>query len=64
MERDNQKAQRYNEILAEHDALDYKISKLRATNGGINLSEQIEKEIYDLQLKKEKLEIEYKKMFG
>lgn len=63
MEKNNDKANEYNNLLREHDRLDYEISKLRATNGGINLSEQIEKEIHELQLKKEQISLKIIKMF-
>lgn len=60
---ENEKAQRYNDLIREHDRLDHEVSKLRATNGGINLSEDIEKQIHELQVRKENVALEVKKMF-
>ena len=64
MEKSNEKANRYTELIRESDFLDHQISKLRATNGGINLSEEIEKEIYQLQLRKEKIGQELMKLYN
>lgn len=63
MEKNNEKAQKYDQLIREHDALDYQISKLRATNAGINIPEHVEKEIYQFQLKKEKIQKEIQKLF-
>lgn len=58
MEKYNEKAERYNQLIRESDQLDYEISKLRATNAGINLSELTEMEIHRLQLRKEQIQKE------
>lgn len=63
MEKDNEKAQMYDNLIREHDRLDYEVSKLRATNGGINLSEDIERQIHELQVKKENIALRIQKMF-
>lgn len=63
MEKYNEKAERYNQLIRESDQLDYEISKLRATNAGINLSELTEREIYRLQLRKEQIAKEIMGMF-
>lgn len=63
MNKNNEKAERYNQLVRENDFLDHKISQLRATNGGINLSEDIEKQIHQLQQKKVAINEEIMKMY-
>lgn len=59
----NEKAEKYNQLLRENDILDHKISQLKATNAGINLSEETEGQILQLQQRKVAINDEIMRMF-
>jgi len=49
------KAERYQQLLMEYDKLDHKISQLKSTNGGINLSSEILSNIRDIKIRQQYL---------
>lgn len=52
------KAIRYQQLMLEYDHLAHKVSQLKATNGGINLSDEILNNIKILEGKQHNIEQE------
>jgi len=55
------KAERYQQLLIEYDKLAWKVSQLKSTGGGINLSNEILEEIKVLEGKQ--VQVEQEAMF-
>jgi hypothetical protein len=50
------KARKFEQLMLEYDKLAHRISQLKSTNGGINLSDEILKEIDELKIKQNDIE--------
>jgi uncharacterized protein YdcH (DUF465 family) len=46
---ESEKSEAYFQLMMKYDKLDHKISQLKASNGGINISEETLKEINTLK---------------
>jgi hypothetical protein len=56
------KAVKFEQLMLEYDKLAHKVSQLKAINGGINLSPEVEAEIEKLKKKQEAIEAEAMRM--
>lgn len=63
MENNETKARLYDNLIIEGDALQRQIGTLKATNGGINLSDDILRQIAVLEQKKEDLHVRLQELF-
>lgn len=61
--RNDKKAEEYDAILRMGDKIQRQISSLKATNAGINLSEQIVNEIAELEKQKAELQNKLQNLF-